>query len=40
MPLEDLWASVLAHAGLVVFTLIAFGLFGYLLYRMIYPEGG
>ena len=40
MLLEDLWSSVQVHAGLVSFTVVAVVLFGYLLYRMIYPESG
>jgi len=40
MSLLSAWSLLLAHAGLVSFTLIAIVLFGYLLYRMIYPEGG
>ncbi len=40
MPLQDLLSTLLAHLGLVSFTLIAVALFAYVLYRMIYPEGG
>jgi hypothetical protein len=40
VTLAGFGSTLLAHAGLVSFTLIAFVLFGYLLYRMIYPEGG
>jgi hypothetical protein len=38
--LDTIWSTLLAHSGLVAFTLIAVALFGYLLYRMVYPEGG
>ena len=40
MLLSDLLSTILDHAGLVAFTAIAFALFAYLLYRMIYPEAG
>jgi hypothetical protein len=41
MPtLLTLWPTILAHSGLVAFTLIAVVLFGYLLYRMVHPEAG
>jgi hypothetical protein len=40
MWLSDLLGSIQAHAGLVAFTLVASVLFGYLLYRLVYPEGG
>lgn len=40
MSLSSLWPTILAHAGLVAFTLIAMAVFGYLLYRMVYPEAG
>ncbi|HXQ94264.1 MAG TPA: hypothetical protein VN864_03735 [Thermoplasmata archaeon] len=39
MTIADIWPTLLAHAGLVSFTLIAIVLFGYLLYRIVHPEG-
>jgi hypothetical protein len=40
MTLTGLWSTLLAHAGLAAFTLIATVLFAYLLYRIVHPEGG
>ena len=40
MTILGYWSLLLAHAGLVAFTLISIALFAYLLYRMIHPEGG
>lgn len=40
MLVADLASPLAAHLGLIVFTLISIGLFAYLLYRLIHPEGG